>query len=232
MTNEMLRSSLDPACVRLTLRAGTRDDAIRELVGVIHAKHRLKNPDEVLSVIMERERKMSTSLENGIAVPHGKTDVVDRVLVAVGIKQSGIDFQSADGLPSKIIILMVSPLSTTGPHVRCLAEIARLLQSESNRKKVIEANVSDIAAMGGLPKYALISLGLPKKCPGKFLDGFYRGANKLARQFKTNIVGGDLSSSPQIVVDVSVLGTVKKKKLVLRSGAKPGDIIFVPESIF
>ena len=93
--------------------------------------------------------------------------------------------------------------------------------------KSLACSLSDIAAMGGLPKYALISLGLPKKCPGKFLDGFYRGANKLARQFKTNIVGGDLSSSPQIVVDVSVLGTVKKKKLVLRSGAKPGDIIFV-----
>lgn len=93
--------------------------------------------------------------------------------------------------------------------------------------KALACSLSDIAAMGGLPKYALISLGLPKKCPGRFIDGFYRGANKLARQFKTNIVGGDLSFSPQIVVDVSALGTVKKKKLVLRSGASSGDIIFV-----
>lgn len=111
--------------------------------------------------------------------------------------------------------------------------------------KALACSLSDIAAMGGLPKYALISLGLPNKKAGRFtppflrerssmyneragfLDGFYRGVNKLARQFKTNIVGGDLSSSPQIVVDVSVVGTVKKKKLVLRSGAKPGDIIFV-----
>lgn len=93
--------------------------------------------------------------------------------------------------------------------------------------KALACSLSDIAAMGGLPKYALISLGLPKKCPGRFLDGFYGGANKLARQFKTNIVGGDMSFSPRIVVDVSVLGTVKKKKLVLRSGASSGDIIFV-----
>lgn len=103
--------------------------------------------------------------------------------------------------------------------------------------KALACSLSDIAAMGGLPKYALISLGLPEKKVGRFipplragawfLDGFYRGANKLARQFKTNIVGGDLSSSPRIVVDVSVVGTVKKKKLVLRSGAKPGDVIFV-----
>jgi thiamine-monophosphate kinase len=93
--------------------------------------------------------------------------------------------------------------------------------------KALACSLSDIAAMGGLPKYALISLGLPKKCPGRFLDGFYEGVNKLARKFKTNIVGGDLSSSPRIVVDVSVVGTVKKKKLVLRSGASSGDIIFV-----
>lgn len=93
--------------------------------------------------------------------------------------------------------------------------------------KSLACSLSDIAAMGGLPKYALISLGLSKKCPQRFLDRFYRGVNKLARQFKTNIAGGDLSFSPQTVVDISVLGTVKKKKLVLRSGAKPGDIIFV-----
>lgn len=93
--------------------------------------------------------------------------------------------------------------------------------------KSLACPLSDIAAMGGEPKYALISLGLSKKYPGRFLDGFYRGANKLARQFKTNIVGGDLSSSRKTVVDVSVLGEVKKKKLVLRSGASSGDIIFV-----
>ncbi|OGX26976.1 MAG: hypothetical protein A3J51_06250 [Omnitrophica WOR_2 bacterium RIFCSPHIGHO2_02_FULL_45_21] len=93
--------------------------------------------------------------------------------------------------------------------------------------KSLACSLSDIAAMGGLPKYALISLGLSKKCPERFLDRFYRGVNKLARQFKTNIVGGDLSSSSKIVVDVSVVGTVKKKKLALRSGASSGDIIFV-----
>lgn len=100
--------------------------------------------------------------------------------------------------------------------------------SQAIGHKALACSLSDIAAMGGVPKYALISLGLPNKMAGAgFLDGFYRGADILARQFKTNIVGGDMSSSSKIVVDVSVLGEVKKKKLVLRSGASPGDIIFV-----
>ncbi len=97
--------------------------------------------------------------------------------------------------------------------------------------KALACSLSDIAAMGGLPKYALISLGLPKKNPEKFIDRFYTGVNKLAGHFRTNIVGGDLSLSREIVVDVSLIGEVKKKKLVLRSGARPGDIIFVSGSL-
>ncbi|NOU35257.1 MAG: PTS sugar transporter subunit IIA [Kiritimatiellaceae bacterium] len=139
MANEILKSGLDPACIRVELNATGRDEAIRELVGLIHAKHRLRNMEDVVQVVMDREQKMSTSLENGIAVPHGKSASIDKLLVAVGIKQKGIDFKSADGQPSKIIILILSSVTQAGPHVRCLAEIGRLLQSETNRKKILTA---------------------------------------------------------------------------------------------
>lgn len=145
MANEMLKSGLDPACIRLELNARRRDEAIRELVGLVHAKHRLRNFDEVLQAVMDREQKMSTSLENGIAVPHGKSASLDKLLVAVGLKQKGIDFNSADGEPSKIIILILAPAMQAGPHVRCLAEIGRLLQSEANRKRLLAAK--DAAAV-------------------------------------------------------------------------------------
>ncbi len=140
--NEMLKSSLCPECVQLDLKAGSKEDAIRELVSIIHSKHRLTDLSGAISVVMQREQKMSTSLENGIAVPHGKSDIVDRLLVAVGIKKSGIDFNSADGEPSRIIILILSPLSKAGPHVRCLAEIAKLLQSPNNRKRILDAKTA------------------------------------------------------------------------------------------
>ena len=73
MANEILKGSLDPACIRLELNSSGRDEAVRELVGLIHAKYRLRNVEDIVQVVLERERKMSTSLENGIAVPHGKS---------------------------------------------------------------------------------------------------------------------------------------------------------------
>lgn len=139
MANEVLKSSLDPACIRLELAARNRDAAINELISLIHAKYRLRNLEEVMNAVMDRERKMSTSLGNGIAVPHGKAPSIDKLMVAVGIKQKGIDFKSTDGQPSNIIILILSSSAQTGPHMRCLAEIGRLLQSETNRKKILAA---------------------------------------------------------------------------------------------
>lgn len=93
--------------------------------------------------------------------------------------------------------------------------------------KALACSLSDIAAMGGIPKYALISIGVPYKNPVKFIDGFYKGVLRLSGQFKTNIVGGDLSFSKEIVIDVAMIGEVDKKRLTLRSGARPQDIIFV-----
>ncbi|HAH21537.1 MAG TPA: thiamine-monophosphate kinase, partial [Candidatus Omnitrophica bacterium] len=97
--------------------------------------------------------------------------------------------------------------------------------------KAIACSLSDIAAMGGKPKYALISIGFPKKQAKEFISEFYKGALALAGKFKTNIVGGDLSLSEKIIVDVSMIGEVLKKNLTLRSGAKPGDLIFVSGSL-
>jgi len=94
-------------------------------------------------------------------------------------------------------------------------------------RKALAASASDIAACAGLPHYALVSLGIPKRSSVKLLDKVLEGMRDLARQYKINIVGGDLSSARQLVIDVSMLGFVEKKYLALRSGAKRGDIIFV-----
>jgi thiamine-monophosphate kinase len=93
--------------------------------------------------------------------------------------------------------------------------------------KALACGISDIAAMGGLPRHSLVSLGLPKKNAQKFIDRFYHGLCRLAKRFKVNIVGGDLSLSRKTVIDVSILGEVNKKNLCLRKGARLGDIIFV-----
>ncbi|MHA1687196.1 MAG: thiamine-phosphate kinase [Candidatus Heimdallarchaeaceae archaeon] len=93
--------------------------------------------------------------------------------------------------------------------------------------KAIEINVSDIAAMGAKPKYVLVSLALPKDLDVKFIEEMYRGMWKTCEKYNTEIIGGNMTRSKQIVISITMTGEVNKKFLSLRSGAKPGDYIFV-----
>ena len=93
--------------------------------------------------------------------------------------------------------------------------------------KSLACGLSDIASMGGVAKYAVVSLGLPDKLNVEFIDELYRGIKTLAKKFDVEIVGGDTNSSKKLVIDVAVLGFVEADKVALRSGARPGDIICV-----
>jgi len=94
-------------------------------------------------------------------------------------------------------------------------------------RKSLAVNISDIAAMGGIPKHAVVSAGIPKGLCLRTVDDIMRGINTLAREYGINIVGGDTVCSGKIALCVSLTGEVKKSDLTLRSGAKVGDLIFV-----
>jgi thiamine-monophosphate kinase len=92
--------------------------------------------------------------------------------------------------------------------------------------------LSDIAAMGGLPLAAFVSLALPRRLPQSWVDGFYQGLLKLSGEFSVTLAGGDTAESPGgIMADIVVLGSVPKGQAVLRSGARPGDRIYVTGSL-
>jgi len=93
--------------------------------------------------------------------------------------------------------------------------------------KAIEINISDVAAMGAIPKYVLVSLALPKDLDVEFVDGFYDGMWKTCDKYNIEIIGGNMAHSKEIVISITLTGEVDKKNLCLRSGAKPGDFIFV-----
>ncbi|MDP2939580.1 MAG: thiamine-phosphate kinase [Candidatus Omnitrophota bacterium] len=103
----------------------------------------------------------------------------------------------------------------------------RKMNPEAIGQKALAVNLSDIASMGGLPRYAVISLGLPKDLSLAFVKKIYKGMLEFARKFKVNIVGGDTNQSKNIIINISLLGEVKKRFLTLRSGAKCNDLIFV-----
>ncbi|MBP9853748.1 MAG: thiamine-monophosphate kinase [Candidatus Omnitrophica bacterium] len=94
-------------------------------------------------------------------------------------------------------------------------------------QKVMNCNISDIAAMGGVPKFAVISLGTPSNKSLKYIQDIYQGINAAAKKFDVGVVGGDTVKNSKLVINIALLGEVLKKNLVLRSTAKPGDQIFV-----
>ena len=93
--------------------------------------------------------------------------------------------------------------------------------------KAIEINVSDIGSMGALPKYALVSLVLPRDIDVKTIDEIYKGMWEKADKRGLDIIGGNITHGKQLVIDIDMIGEVKKQDLKLRSSAKPGDFIFV-----
>ena len=94
-------------------------------------------------------------------------------------------------------------------------------------KKSLVVNLSDIAAMGGTPKYFLISLGLPKNLSLAFISLFYRGLKEGAKRFQVDLIGGDTSVSQKIVINICLLGEGRKGDLLFRRGAKAGNDLFI-----
>jgi thiamine-monophosphate kinase len=94
-------------------------------------------------------------------------------------------------------------------------------------RKALAINLSDIASMGGRPRYALVSLGLPKDLAVAWVDALYDGLQEEAARVGTRIVGGNVTGSPLILVDITLLGEVEEDRLLRRSGARVGDRLLV-----
>lgn len=93
--------------------------------------------------------------------------------------------------------------------------------------KALAVNLSDIAAMGGLPRYALVSLALPDSTEVSDVTALYKGMLELAGQYGVAIVGGDTSSAPLVAIIITILGASPKKQLLTRSTASPGELVAV-----
>lgn len=99
-------------------------------------------------------------------------------------------------------------------------------------RKALAVNLSDIAAMGGTPRFFVVSLALPAHISVSFIDDLYRGIMELASEFSTILVGGDTNASPEkLMIALTVLGEVHPDHLLMRSGAQVGDSLFVTGTI-
>ncbi len=134
-----LSSFIAENTILMNLSGFTKQQALDELIDVLDRAGKLNDKNSARQAVIERESQLSTGLGNGIAVPHGKTNAVTELVAAFGIKQEGIQFDSADGQPAHIFFMLVSPLDVSGPHIKALASIARFLRVKDNRDLLLKA---------------------------------------------------------------------------------------------
>jgi fructose-specific phosphotransferase system IIA component len=121
------------------LSGKNKTEVIEELLGLMDKLGVVSNYEIALRDIMDRENHLSTGLENGIAIPHAKTEGVEKLSIVFGIKNPGIDFDSLDAKPANLIFLVLSPKNTSGPHIQALALISRNLSISKNRESIKSA---------------------------------------------------------------------------------------------
>ena len=139
----MLNRCINRNAVITELKSSDKNGVIRELIDVLDACGVLKNRQECLDEVIERENVASTCMQNGIALPHCRTDAVKRLAVAIGINRNGYNFDSLDGEPTKIFVLCLSPKSTNAPHIECLAALSSILMVQGNIDRILSASTPE-----------------------------------------------------------------------------------------
>ena len=157
--------------------------------------------------------------EFGLIARLARTLATRDASVAVGIGDDCAVLRGGD--PKKFFLLTCDPV-VEGIHFRRNTPPRRV------GWKAMARNLSDIAAMGGLPRWAVVSLGLRPDTPVRYVENLYAGLRDAARRFGCTIVGGDtthVAREPFIVV--TIVGEVERRRVALRSGARVGDVVFV-----
>lgn len=126
---------LDERAVTCTVASQAKEDVIREMVGLLVKSFVVKERDvpKLVQILLDREALGSTGIGQGVAIPHGKSDCVTKLVSAFGISRAGVKFDSLDGEPVHLFFLLIAPLDSAGPHLKALARISRLLKDKHFR---------------------------------------------------------------------------------------------------
>jgi len=130
---------LHEKAISVDIKATKKSDVIKELVDLLSQTHPLKQNDKLIKTFMNRESLGSTGIGQGIGIPHAKSDIVHELIGVLGISKAGVDFDSLDGEPTHIFILLVAPEDAAGPHLKALAKISRMLKDKFIRDSLIAA---------------------------------------------------------------------------------------------
>jgi mannitol/fructose-specific phosphotransferase system IIA component (Ntr-type) len=139
----LLSELLKESRIKVPLGGATKDDLLRELVDLVAPTADSNAKEAILAAVREREQLLSTGIGSGVAIPHGKTPVVDQLIIAAGVTARPVDFDALDGQPVEVFFLLVGPESASGAHIKVLSRISRLLRREQLRNSLRAAKSSD-----------------------------------------------------------------------------------------
>jgi nitrogen PTS system EIIA component len=130
---------LDKSSILPEISSQTKEGVLRELVRALAQAEKQIHEDRMIEVLLERESLGSTGIGEGVAIPHGKSKEVKKILAAFGRSRAGMDFQSLDGKPTHFFFLLIAPENSAGMHLKALAHISRLMKDQGLRKRLMEA---------------------------------------------------------------------------------------------
>ena len=124
-----LYEAFPPELIKIGLEAEDKDEVFEELVDLFCQFRKTGDREEILAALKERESKMSTGIQKGIALPHGKTNAIEEVHGILGISKKGIDYDALDGQPVYLLFMFLAPLADSEMHLRLLKRMAELLNN-------------------------------------------------------------------------------------------------------
>jgi PTS system fructose-specific IIC component/PTS system nitrogen regulatory IIA component len=138
--------------IKIGLEAEDKDEAFEELVDQFCRAARINAREDILESLREREKKMSTGIHQGIAIPHCKTSAVERVYGVLGVSKKGIDYDALDGKPVYLLFLILVPETDTEKHLGLLKRLAGLLDNPQFYTDLV-SQTSAQGAYGVIKKY-------------------------------------------------------------------------------
>jgi mannitol/fructose-specific phosphotransferase system IIA component (Ntr-type) len=127
------------------LKATTKEGVIRELIESLRASGQFRGgeTEDIVKAILKREQLGSTGIGRGVAIPHSKHVTVERLIGALGVSKAGINFDSVDGEPVHVLVLLVSPQERPGDHLRALENVARSMRDDGFVRELRAAATRD-----------------------------------------------------------------------------------------
>ncbi len=134
-----LTNLIEPDLIKLELENSDKPKVLEELIGLMFDSSRIKDRDEFVKAVMDREAICSTGIGKGIAIPHSRNSSITEVTVALGRSKPGIDFEALDNEPVHLVFLLAAPMNAGNVYLKALARLSRLLRMPEFRKAILDA---------------------------------------------------------------------------------------------